>query len=245
MSAWEIGPIRRTEDLNSAVSVETLSGESSAGTIRVKHNFDKSAFTQDIILYAGVPRIDFKLSADWNEVGGPDRDGPMLKVAFPVDVTNGKARFEIPFGSIERPANGDEVPAQKWIDLSSNDYGVSLLNNCKYGHDVNGNTMRLTLLRSPYEPDPAPDKGHNEMVYSLYPHSGDWKRADTVRRGYELNNPLIPLATDRHDGRLPAAHSFVRVSSSNLVVTALKKAEDSDDLILRFYECKGGSGNAE
>jgi alpha-mannosidase len=168
----------------------------------------------------------------------------MLKVAFPVDVTNGKARFEIPFGSIERPANGDEVPAQKWIDLSSNDYGVSLLNNCKYGHDVNGNTMRLTLLRSPYEPDPAPDKGHNEMVYSLYPHSGDWKRADTVRRGYELNNPLIPLATDRHDGRLPAAHSFVRVSSSNLVVTALKKAEDSDDLILRFYECKGGSGNA-
>ena len=242
MSAWSIGGITKTES-PSLESVRVIS-QAPVGVMRVKHRFGKSSFTQDIILYPGVPRIDFRMTADWNETGSRSSGGTMLKVAFPVDVSDGKATYEIPFGSIERPANGHEVPAQKWIDLSGKDYGVSLLNDCKYGHDVNGNVMRLTLLRSPDDPDPKSDVGRHEITYSLYPHQGDWRRADTVRRGYEVNNPLIPVIADSHVGRLPKEYSFVRVEPTNVVVTAFKKAEDSDDLILRFYECEGAPGAA-
>lgn len=244
MSAWNIGPVRKTLDLDSGATVEVVSQGGPAATVRIRHTYNKSTFVQDVTLYDSVPRIDFKLSADWYEQGTGSESGPMLKVAFPINVPDGKATFEIPFGSIERPANGNEVPAQKWIDVSGADYGVSLLNDCKYGHDVNGATMRLTLLRCSYEPDPMPDQGHHEITYSLYPHQGDWTKADSVRRGYELNNPLIPMTAENHQGRLPARHSFLRVEPSNVIVTALKKAEESDDLILRFYECEGRGGTA-
>ncbi|MHB0999133.1 MAG: alpha-mannosidase [Armatimonadota bacterium] len=244
MSAWDIGPISKTESLNTAVSVEPLYNGVTSSAIRVKHKFNKSSFSQDIILHAGVPRIDIKFNADWQEIGNSKIDAPMLKVAFPVNVTNGKASFEIPFGTIERPMNGSEVPSQKWIDVSGADYGVSILNDCKYGFDVKDNVMRMTLLRASYEPDPTPDIGKHEVTYSIYPHTGDWKKADTVRRGYELNNPLIAVVTGNHGGRLPSEHSFVKVDKANLVITSLKKAEDSSDLILRMYECKGEGGNA-
>ena len=237
-SAWSISAITRTENIESPVSVQKIA-DGPVEIMRVKHKFGSSTFSQDIILYEGVPRIDFKLTADWYE-----RNGPMLKVAFPVNVQQGKARFEIPFGSIERPANGDEVPAQKWIDLSNGNYGVSLLNDCKYGHDVNGNTMRLTLLRSSNHPDPIPDAGRHEITYSLYPHSGDWVQANSVRRGYELNDPLIPVTAGKHYGGLPKEHSFLEMEPSNMIVTALKKAEDSNDMILRFYDCAGTGGKA-
>ena len=244
MSAWKIEWNGKVEELLSATSVEKVADSPCASTIRVKHEYSKSAFSQDITLYAGVPRIDFKLTADWYEQNKGRAEFPMLKVAFPVNVTDAKATFEIPFGSIERPANGQEVPAQKWIDVSGEDYGVSLLNDCKYGHDVNGGTMRLSLLRCSCDPDPKPDQGRHEITYSLYPHSGDWRKADTVRRGYELNNPLIAITTTNHAGRLPKEHSFLRVEPSNLVVTAFKRAEDSGDLILRFYESQGKPGAA-
>lgn len=247
MSAWNIGRIQKTVDLDFGASVEVISAGGTEATVRIRHTYNKSVFVQDVTVYDGVPRIDFKLSADWYEQGTPQESGPMLKVAFPInvmDVNDVKATFEIPFGSIERPARGNEVPGQKWIDVSGADYGASLLNDCKYGHDVNGSTMRLTLLRCSYEPDPTPDQGHHEITYSLYPHRGDWTNADTVRRGYEFNNPLIPMIANNHRGRLPARNSFLKVEPSNVIVTALKKAEESDDLILRFYECEGRGGTA-
>lgn len=240
MSAWNIGNIKQTFDLDKAEFVNVIA----PGVIRVKHKFNKSTFMQDIILRPGVPRIDFKMTADWFEQGTSKTDGAMLKVAFPVNVKDGKAVFDIPFGSIERPSNGDEVPALKWIDLSGKDYGVSLLNDCKYGHDVKDNVMRLSLLRASDDPDPTPDQGRHEITYSLYPHAGDWRQANTPRRGFELNNPLIPIFAQRHPGNLPEEHSFLSIEPPNLIVTALKKAEDSNDLILRFYECKGEPGTA-
>ena len=242
MSAWSIGQITKTE--NATVESVQVVSQAPVSILRVKHKYNKSSFTQDIILYPGVPRIDFKMTADWQEVGTGSGGGMMLKVAFPVDIADGKATFEIPFGSIERPADGHEVPAQKWIDVSNKDYGISLLNDCKYGHDVNGNTMRITLLRCSDNPDPMPDQGVHEIAYSLYPHSGDWRQADTVRRGYELNNPLIPVVAQAHNGRLPKEHSFLQIEPSNVVITGLKKSEDSNDLILRFYECEGTGGTA-
>lgn len=244
MTAWQLGFTGEIFDLMKAESVEKISAGPVESVIRVRHKYNNSSFQQDVVLYKGVPRIDFRMTADWNEIGTPKADFPMLKVAFPVDVENGKARFEIPFGSIERPANGKEVPAQKWIDISTADYGVSLLNDCKYGHDVKDNVMRLSLLRCSYDPDPKPDQGRHEITYSLYPHTGDWTDANTVRKGYELNNPLIAIVDTNHAGNLPKAYSFLKIQPSNVIVTALKQAEDTQDVILRFYEAEGKDGVA-
>ncbi len=239
MSAWNIGRIVGSRDLTGNTEVVTTHGGPARATVTFDHQYDKSSFVQEVTLYDGVPRIDIRMTADWQEVGSNSKPSPMLKVAFPTSVQNGKATFEIPFGSIERPTDGAEVPAQKWIDLSGGGYGVSLLNNCKYGFSVDKNTLRATLLRASYDPDPTPDVGTHEMTLSLYPHKGDWRSASTTRRAYELNEPLVARVTDRHKGTLPPAKSFVSISEPNLIVTALKRAEDNDGWILRFYETDG------
>jgi alpha-mannosidase len=175
----------------------------------------------------------------------------LLKVAFPVSAHSDKATYEIPYGSVERPTTRNtpaekaqfEVPAQRWADISDATHGLSLLNDCKYGYDAKGNVLRLSLLRSPEWPDPHADEGHHEFTYSLYPHGGGWKDALTIRKGYELNYKLIPLTTSNHTGIWPAQRSFIETQSENVIVTALKKSEDHNDLILRFYEWAGKSGD--
>ncbi|HLF19477.1 MAG TPA: glycoside hydrolase family 38 C-terminal domain-containing protein, partial [Bacteroidota bacterium] len=126
-----------------------------------------------------------------------------------------------------------------WADVSQSDYGVSLINFAKYGYDIKGNTMRLSLLRSPKWPDPTADRGKHEIAYALYPHKGTWKKAATVQRGYEFNNPLIVSTTDMHKGKLTEVHSFVHLSPSSLVLTTIKKAEDSRAWIIQWYDSKG------
>jgi len=117
------------------------------------------------------------------------------------------------------------------------------LNDCKYGYDSKGNVLRLSLLRSPEWPDPHADEGHHEFTYSIFPHPGTWRDAQTVRRGYELNYPLLASAAEKHSGSLPAAHSFLRVDQDNVIVTAIKRAEDGDDFVVRFYEWAGKAGD--
>jgi alpha-mannosidase len=207
----------------------------------VKKHFQNSTFVQDITMYAGVPRVDVKMQADWHE------KHILLKVAFPLSAHNEKATFEIPYGSIERPTTRRtpaeqaefEVPALQWADISDHDHGFSLLNDCKYGYDAKGNVLRLSLLRSPEWPDPHADEGTHEFTYSLYPHAGNWRDAQTIRRGYELNYKLMAMQTSKHEGNLPPEHSFVRIQPENVVLTAVKKAEDDDSMILRFYEWAG------
>ncbi|MDH7602272.1 MAG: glycoside hydrolase family 38 C-terminal domain-containing protein [Armatimonadota bacterium] len=239
MSAWNIGKIQKTEDIARASAVRAVCNGPVRAAVAAVHDFNKSRFTQEIMLHDGVPRVDIKLTADWQEVGTNKAPSPMIKVAFPVGLSQPRAAFEIPFGCIERPTNGAEVPAQKWIDLSDERYGVGLLNNCKYGFDVNRNVMRMSLLRCSYDPDPVPDVGVHEVVYSIYPHKGDWNAGNTVRRGYELNEPLIARVTEKHSGALPKSKSFVWVSEPNIVVTALKRSENGRGTILRFYETQG------
>ena len=209
-------------------------------------DFPSSFFTQDVILYDGIDRIDFRTDVDWWE------DKTMLKVAFPLTVQDTVATYEIPFGTIRRSTQMRdswdsakvEVPAQRWADVSSGGYGVSLLNNSKYGYDIKGNTMRLSLLRSPQWPDPTADRGQHSIEYALLPHTGTWQDAQTVRRGYEFNNPLIAVVSNPHKGTLPSSHSFITLSPANLVLSTVKKAEDSDAWILQWYDSDGGGGNA-
>lgn len=164
----------------------------------------------------------------------------MVKVAFPLSVRNDSATYEIPYGAIQRPSCGEEQVAQKWADISDRQYGVSLLNDSRYGYDITKNTIRLSLLRSPDHPvESLDDKGIHQVRYSLYPHRGTWKEGKSMLKGYEFNNPFIAVTAEVHKGNLPTIHSFLEISLENLVVTVLKKAEDSDDLVFRPYETTG------
>jgi alpha-mannosidase len=197
--------------------------------------------TQDIILYDGVDRVDFKTDVDLWE------DKTMMKVAFPVTVSDSFATYEIPYGTIRRSTRMDdrwekakvEVPAEKWADLSDTGYGVSLLNRSKYGYDIKGSLMRLSLLRSPDWPDPTADRGKHSIEYALYPHKGGWREAGTARMGYAYNTPLIAYSTDAHKGKNAQSQSFVRLEPSNLILTVVKKAEDSNAWILQWYDAEG------
>jgi len=231
-------------DLDKADEVKLIESGPLRAIIEVKNHFQNSTFVRDITLYAGVPRVDVKMQAEWHE------KHILLKVAFPLSAHSNQATFEIPFGSVKRPTTRNtpaeqaqfEVPAQRWADISDAKHGFSLLNDCKYGYDAKGNVLRLSLLRSPEWPDPHADEGHHEFTYSLYPHGEGWKSALTIRRGYELNYKLLPLAVEKHDGALPAEHSFLEVPSENIIVTAMKKAEDENALIVRYFEWAGADG---
>jgi alpha-mannosidase len=228
-------------DLDTADEVKLIEAGPLRAVIRVRNHFQNSTFIRDITMYAGVPRVDVKMQTEWHE------KHILLKVAFPLSADNDKATFEIPYGSVERPTTRNtpaeqaqfEVPAQRWADISDSSHGFSLLNDCKYGYDSKGNVLRLSLLRSPEWPDPHADEGHHEFTYSMYPHGGNWRDSLTVRRGYELNYKLISVPATKHEGKLSPEHSFVQISPENVIVTALKKAEDDSELVLRFYEWAG------
>jgi alpha-mannosidase len=228
-------------DLDKADEVKLIESGPLRAIVRIKQHFQNSVFVRDVTMYAGVPRVDVKMYADWHE------KHILLKVAFPLSAHNPKATYEIPYGSVERPTTRNtpaeqaefEVPALQWADISDLQHGFSLLNDSKYGYDAKGNVLRLSLLRSPEWPDPHADEGQHEFTYSLYPHGGTWRDAGSVRQGYELNYRLVSMNAEEHEGALAPEHSFLQVEPQNVVVTALKKAEDDDALILRFYEWAG------
>ncbi len=231
--------------LDTADSVEVLEQNAVRGAVRIKRTFHKSAITQDVVLYAGSRELRFETSVDWHE------SDKVLKAAFPVNVLNTQASFEIAHGAIQRPTHRNtsydaakfEQCAHKWADLSEGDYGVSILNDCKYGYDIEDSRMRLTLMRAPTCPDPIGDHGVNTFTYSLYPHAGTWQTADTVQNALALNVPLIADAVAAQDGALPAAQSFIETDRTDIVIDAFKAAQDGDGMILRLYEAKQMRGD--
>ena len=214
--------------------------------IRVTRHWQGSKFVQTLSLTADGDMVDVDNEIDWHETH------VLLKAAFPLAASGPFATYEIPYGSIDRPTTRNnswekaqfEVPAMRWADLGDGKHGLSVINNSKYGYDAAGNVLRLTLLRSPTWPDPEADRGHHHFHYALYPHAGTWKDALTVRHGYEYNYPLTAVVTTAHAGSLPAEHSFASVGPENVVLTAVKKAEDSNGLIFRAYEWAGKDSTA-
>jgi alpha-mannosidase len=227
--------------LDTADEVKLIENGPLQAVVRVRKHFQHSTFVQDILLAAGVPRVDIRMRVDWHE------KHILLKAAFPVSVRSDTATYEIPFGSIGRPTTRRtpeerakfEVPALRWADLSGPAHGLSLLNDSKYGYDCRNNVLRLTLLRSPAWPDPHADEGAHEFTYSLFPHGSGGAGTGTMRNGYELNSRLIAVGTGSHSGELPAEYSFVSIEPENLIVTALKEEEDGKDMVIRFYEFGG------
>jgi alpha-mannosidase len=247
--AWNIDSDfdRQFTTLDMVDSVKLVEEGPLRATIRVVRTWHDSKFVQDISLYAGLDRVDIQNEFDWHE------NHILLKAAFPLAASSPEATFEIPYGTIDRPTTRNnrfesakfEVPALRWADLGDGNHGLSLINESKYGYDAIGNVLRLSLLRSPTWPDPEADRGHHSFRYSVYPHGGDWKQALTMRRGYEFNYRLAAEQAQTHSGVLPPARSFVDIKQDHVVLTAIKKAEDSGALIIRFFEWAGQSGDVQ
>ena len=245
--AWNIdaGFDKVFTNLDMVDSVELAEDNALRAVVRVTRHWQASTFVQDITLYNGLPRVDIVTDIDWHE------RHKLLKAAFPLAASSAHATYEIPYGSIERPTTRNnsveeakfEVPALRWADLGDARNGFSLINESKYGYDTKGNVLRLSLLRSPTSPDPEADQGHQHFSYALYPHAGTWQQALTVRQGYDYNYRLTAMQVTPHAGSGPASLSFVKAEPENVVVTAMKKTEDGDGLLVRFYEWAGKGGN--
>lgn len=245
-SAWNIDLEyqNRFWELDEAASIELVEASSLRSVVRVVRRFNRSTITQDIVLERDARRVDFITHVDWQE------KQRMLKTAFYPDVLASKATYEIQYGSIERPTHWNtsydkarfEVCGHKWADLSEGGFGVSILNDCKYGYDIKDNRMRLTLLRGTVYPDPVGDIGEHSFTYSILPHCGDWRCGDTVREAYALN---VPLQTCTGTGTGKANNfTFASIANANVILEALKGAEDGDGLIVRVYESQGVRGKA-
>lgn len=235
---WEINDVKKAEFIEKGPVRFCL---------KVERSFCDSSLEQYIYFYNDIPRIDFKNSIEWKE------KNILLKVAFPVDINSTKATYEIQYGNIERETHNNtswdiakfEVCAHKWADLSEGGYGISLLNDCKYGYDIKDGVMRLTLIKSGTYPNPDADLGHHEFTYSIYPHKNTWKEANTPQMAYNLNVPMYAVIEDAHKGQLKSEMSLLKVSKDNCMVEVIKEAEDGNGVIVRLYEYKNTRENVE
>ena len=215
------------------------------GPLRVSVEFEYdltsvSTLKQTVSLTAISPRLDFSTEVEWHE------SHKFLKVEFPLNLRAQNATYEIQFGHVQRPTHWNtswdmarfEVCAHKWADLSEPDFGVALLNDCKYGYATHGNVMRLSLLRSPKSPDHEADMGRHTFRYALLPHAGTFQQAGVIEESYRFNAPLLVSATHAQ----PDEVSFLSVSRPSVVIDTVKKAEDSNALVVRLYEAHGTRG---
>jgi len=239
MTAWVIGQIKEVEKLDSGWSTHVVLRGPNRVAFKADRTYRDSRMSLEIGLNAGSRIVDFKLNLHWVERGTPETGVPMLRVAFPVNVENGVPTYEIPFGSQKRKQSQQEIPALKWADLSDEKRGLTLVNAEKYGHSCVDNTLRLTLIRSSYEPDPLPEIANHEIRFAVIPHIGPLEVPAAIRAGESFNSPMAVVSAPVQKGNLPAEKSFVECLTPNVFISAVKKAEDSEALVIRMFECEG------
>ncbi|MBC7328325.1 alpha-mannosidase [bacterium] len=215
--------------------------------LRVKSRYGESELWQDFIVYKGLPFIDVEATLLWKE------KRKMLKISLPTVMSKSTAFFSIPYGFIEREQNGEEQPLNQWmnIDDENKGYGVAFINDSKYGGDVLEGEMRLSIVRSPVYAHHIPrqlesgidyhymDQGYHRFSYRIYPHKGSWQDAGVVRVAEEFNNPLLSMIEHPHQGTLPPSFSLLEIKPLDVIISALKFAEEEDALILRLWETTG------
>ncbi len=260
--AWNIDPKYAEKQLppSQLRSIEWIENGEIRQQIRVVRELAGCEFTQDYILDIHSPMLRIDTSVDWQT------EHVLIKANFPLNLTADRSTAETACGAIDRTTTPEtdaekakwELPMHRWVDLTDNsgEYGVSILNDCKYGFDAGTDYLRLTLLRSPKWPDPTADRGYHEFTYAIYPHSGTWQAAQTVRKGLELNSPLQVFRVGegetggRGDGvtgrSLITDCSFIDLDAENLVLMAFKPSETLDrSWVLRCYECHGVAGEID
>ncbi|MDO5573067.1 MAG: alpha-mannosidase [bacterium] len=238
--AWDINNYytEKSWEADQLDSLEAVEEGPIRTTIRLSRSYLDSHITQFITLCGNSPEIIIRNEIDWKE------KQILLKTLFPVDIHTDEATYEIQYGNVKRKTHYNtswdyarfEVCMHKWLDVSEDNYGVSIMNDCKYGCHVHDGVIGISMLKSAIDPNPEADKEHHSFVLSIYPHKGDWKNADTIDRAYLLNNPLFCLPKTGTGTTLPAEYSMVQVDAKNVVIEVVKKAEDGNGLILRLYE---------
>ena len=221
-------------DVNDVISMEWTECGPVRTTLEIERRESNSVIRQKIHFYADSRRIEFETYVDWKE------HQTLLKVHFPVNVHTDEATFDVQFGNLTRKVHTNtswdkarfESCGQKWIDLSEGHYGVSMLNDCKYGHSVKDSNMALTLIKSGIEPNPVADQEEHYFTYAIYPHAEKWQAAKTVEQAYDLNQPAIAVA----GGKPGSLLSKASVDKSNVVLETIKCAESGEGTIIRMYE---------
>lgn len=238
--AWDINNYYTEKSwyVDDVRSMEVVENGPIRGCIKISRSYLSSSIDQYIYFYNDLYCIDIKNEVDWKE------SQILLKNYFPVDVNATEATFDIQYGNVKRPTHFNtswdfakfEVCAHKWVDLSEDDYGLSILNESKYGYSIHDGVIGLTMLKSGIYPNKDADKEFHSFSYSLCPHSGDFKDGETVQKAYTFNNPYEVVVKQNNGGKLPTEMSFVSTDSENIVIEVVKEQEDSNDTIVRLYE---------
>ncbi len=240
MTAWEVQEVAAVHNLLTGATCRVLETGPVHCTIEVKHRIRRSAITQHMVFYKHLPRVDFETVLDWREVGDSKKGVPGLKVAFTARMPECEAWFETPYAAVQRPSDGQEVPALRWADVGGATYGFALLNDCKHGYDAMGCRLRMTLVRSAYDPDAISDVGRHVIRYSFLPHPGNWRDAGVMRVAAGFNQPLIacPNAMPLENGDV--SFGAYLQDGGSATITALKPAKcASDHVVVRVAETAG------
>ncbi len=241
MKAWSFSKIKGIETMKTD-SVKVVELGPVRACIESHRSWGNSHIIERCYIYQSYPRIDYHLEVHWLETGSKTKDSPTLRAIFPLNMKDIRFSNHVPFAVLDRPTNGQEVPAQRWVDATDGTNGIALLNKTKYGHSIQNDSLRLTLLRSSSEPDYYPNLGRILIDYALYPHSGDWKN-NVWKEGDLFNNPVFasePASlSQKPEASLPEEASLYELSSPDVVLTGMKKAEDSNKLIIRLCEVAG------
>jgi alpha-mannosidase len=248
-SAWELGKLGPASKPEIKEVRGTASGPYIA-RVEVDWRVSESEFTTTYEVRHEDPTLYMELNGFWVERGDAKKGIPSIKMAFPSTLAETKPCYEIPFGALERTEhNGIEVPALRWAavtgQVDGGAAGLLLLNDAKHGHSLTDGVLRVTLLRSTYEPDPAPEIGLKTMSLAVRPYAGELDPAEATRKAIAFNNDLRVVGTDDHEGDLPMAMDGLSVSSGTAVVSGFKKADDDDAFVIRLIEYAGRDAEAE
>jgi alpha-mannosidase len=269
MKTWTINKIVKQEDVSNVESVKIVESGPVRVCIETVHTWGKSRFIGRTYLYRSYPRIDYDLEVHWLETGSDSTDSPMLRAVFPINLPGSKFYSQVPFDVVERPVDGkingkdapshlkhadaygvkaevddgQEVPAQKWVDVTDGKAGIALLNKTKYGHSYTRGDLRLTLMRSAGDPDIYPNLGKFNISYSLFPHEGDWTNG-VWAEGDNFNVPVYAaeppsLAQGKEHATRPEETSFFSVDAPGVFISGIKPSEDGKELIVRLAETEG------
>ncbi len=239
MTAWTVDHTGGFENAK-VVSVDRVLEGTYIGAVKVRMRIHESEFNVVYEMRAGDPKVYMRISGTWFQRGTPETGIPVLRLAVPFTMKNIAARYEIPFGAVDRECrNGEEVPALQWAQVSGDSdkikEGCLVLNDSKYGFSLDGNKFAVTLIRSSYDPDNLPEIGNHEINLALMPFEGEMKVCDAINHGRSFNHPLLITGTDVHKGSLPAVSEIVTVKPSSVILSAVKKAENDSAMILRFF----------
>jgi len=268
MKSWVLNKIVKEEDVTDVASVKVVENGPVRACVETVKTWGKSRFIERTYLYRSYPRIDYDMEVHWLETGSDSTDSPMLRAVFPIAIENPVFNCQVPFDVVERPIDGkingkeapiylrakddgfgptgndgQEVPAQKWVDVTDGKVGVALLNKTKYGHSYHNGELRITLMRAAGSPDIYPNLGKFNICYSLFPHAGDWKNG-VWAEGDDFNVPVYAaeppsFALVKEHATCPEEASFFSVDSPGVVLTGIKQAEDGKELIVRLFEVEG------